>query len=864
MNAILLLALLSPQADDPYAWFDALGYPDLKTLPFIRVYTGQSHKAPGRDPEPDTREAFLLHDAGKTFTVLGLHLERNDLEKRSTGPIEERIGYERIDLAKAARDRLDALAVPPRDDERGFRSRPPAAVELFILARACDRQGQAETGRDLLNAAAALPDRRTGEKSPRTVAERVADEIALGRVWQAVRDFGDPAIPRKKLLETFSEIGRKFPKTEHAELVRDTVRMLETMVQEDAAHVEPKQPPATLPPQARVKELIFHLRDQNGAQYSQPGECDFFADPRNEESPAHRLAALGFDAVPLLIDALEDARFTRSVGYHRDFYFSHHVLRVGDAALAVLEKIAGKRFFERAYTNGAMTKDEAAKATKTAVQEWWKELQAKGEKQVLIEAAEKGDLPQARRLLEKHPEDALAALTKALAAASGPRREPVIELIVRIRGRESGALLLAELKSGPHAGTRMTAARELIRWGDAEVPGLLIEEWKRSATAKRNRDEDFFERPTQRIIAALAATHKPEPLRAMAADFAKRPLDDRMSVLSGISAGCDFFSLEHAEEEGGNRPPGVTAEDEAACARIAEDLLAAALDDVTVQEGRSASNPTVSFSDPRVCDAAAHILAFRWPKQYTFNIGANRKLRDRQIAEARNVWRRSRGQEALPLPEEKARPSLAAEAVDPLVDAVLRGDAGSEEALVSKGLPALKATQARLDTLDKTHGRRHALEESARRLGCIVSETKLSPVPADNGAAFDALVKGLEGQPLAPQSLRTFVEKAVTIFPQGVVGFNLTVDREADLSGVRVVVETVTETVPKGSSVAGWAMSEIVELGTEGLLHHGGGGRKNYATGPEGWKMLQEPVEQVFASPATKPFSIRISRIRKE
>jgi hypothetical protein len=222
----------------------------------------------------------------------------------------------------------------------------------------------------------------------------------------------------------------------------------------------------------------------------------------------------------------------------------------------VLERIAGKRFFERTYTNGAMTKDDAAKATKAAVQAWWAEFQKKGERQVLVEATEKGDLLQAQRLLEKYPDLAFAALSKALGnAKDGHVRSALIALVIKIPGDGPTALLSTELKAGPHTGTRMASARELIRRGRPEVLGLLIEEWKKSATENRNEEEEFFERPTEGIISALVATGRPEAIRALAADFAKRSLKDRMSVLSGVSDGDGFFALERGGEPGA-RPPG--------------------------------------------------------------------------------------------------------------------------------------------------------------------------------------------------------------------------------------------------------------------------------------------------------------------
>ena len=95
------------------------------------------------------------------------------------------------------------------------------------------------------------------------------------------------------------------------------------MIEEDKVHAAKKAPPLDeLEGEALVAELIYQLRNQNGQQWSQPGACDIFLDERGEESPAGRLVAIGFPAVPQLIEVIEDKRFTRSVGYHRNFYFS--------------------------------------------------------------------------------------------------------------------------------------------------------------------------------------------------------------------------------------------------------------------------------------------------------------------------------------------------------------------------------------------------------------------------------------------------------------------------------------------------------------------------------------------------------------
>ena len=53
--------------------------------------------------------------------------------------------------------------------------------------------------------------------------------------------------------------------------------------------------------------MIFQLRNQNGHQSSNPGACNIFSTLDGEEvTPAHRLVKIGYDAVPQLIEVLED------------------------------------------------------------------------------------------------------------------------------------------------------------------------------------------------------------------------------------------------------------------------------------------------------------------------------------------------------------------------------------------------------------------------------------------------------------------------------------------------------------------------------------------------------------------------------
>ncbi len=190
---------------------------------------------------------------------------------------------------------------------------------------------------------------------------------------------------------------------------------------------------AALPPAEQAQEWIFRLRDQNGAQMGQPGWVDIFM--THEDSPAHHLLKLGDAAVPALIAALGDSRLTRSVGYGRDFFFSHEVITIGDAALTILERIADRQFPRSWLVRAAKAEDGKTDPARVAVQKWWDERQGKGVLAELAEATARGDFSAERagaRLLADFPD---AAATPILTGAAATKSDG--ERCVHSPGRQT-------------------------------------------------------------------------------------------------------------------------------------------------------------------------------------------------------------------------------------------------------------------------------------------------------------------------------------------------------------------------------------------------------------------------------------------
>ena len=755
-------------------WFDTLDYPNLAGRRCVRVATGWWSRSSDDSATNRYLFGFLLSEKGDEFTVFWSDLSTHVFRRTPPRTPEHlRVGYNEVDLKVAAAAQLAQLRKPPdkEDHWRRFGERLSERGEVFVLARACAANGLEPSAHELIAEAAKMPARQTGE-APGDLVEALSQEIAHGRMWQAVVEFGDPAISRKELLERFRFIVKHFPTSEHAARAKETADLLAQMVKEDDEHArQGAKALDKLPTRERVAELIFRLRDQNGHQWSQPGWCDIFDDfggiKDGGKTPAHRLVAVGFDAVPQLIDVLDDRRFTRSVGFHRDFYFSHHVLRVGDCALAIIERIAGRSFYARRTTSSEMMKEGQESEVRKEIRKWWGEVQAKGEKQVLVEAVGVGDqnaVYQAEQLLKKYPQGALGPIVAAAKKQTdGYLRARLVDLVTQIPGDASSKFLLEEMKGSPCGKAAVAAAHGMLRRGSAEALPAMIALWERvSATPVSDKTAEGAPpcalppyEGTEEVIEFLAGCGDPKAVDALAKHMRAHGIDRRIAIVSVFGHGS--FGVISSGGGGGLSPGKSGPTQKESVKKAVERLLVAALEDTEQREGMSGSWGDKSFQDPRVCDLAAHVLAQRFPKKYRFDLSATLMDRDRQRLAMLNEWRKEQNLSAIPLPQPKRIVPAPATTTEPLLAKVVA--AGSTERrkqaiaeLQRLGLPALPAVRQRLTVLDAKHAARTDLESLAASMASIVDEvtfTEQSAVPSDS---LRRALENAKGKPLTGKS----------------------------------------------------------------------------------------------------------------
>jgi hypothetical protein len=480
----------------------------------------------------------------------------------------------------------------------------------------------------------------------------VADDLAHTELWRAIVAFGNSAVAREQLLERFERLVKNYPESKHVKRAEETAILLRQMVKEDAEHAARRKAGRSFvefSKKEQIAELIFQLRDQNGFQWTQPGRCDIFDEiHRKHDTPAHQLVEMGLDAVPQLIEALDDPRCTRSVEFHRNFYFSHHVLRVGDCSVAILERIAARDFRKGNH----MTKDNGVPATRKAVKAWWEAIQVKGEKQWLIEATKRGDSASplhAKGLLEKYPDEVLPAIvTGVKAAEERETREMLVAVACSIKDDSAVPFLLRELKEGPNSYGRVRAARSLHQRGRPEGVSAMIEQWQggRAQSWPRrmgiDRDEEWV---TWAVTAFLATCGKVEAIQALGKDLKMRSASLRIVVLVSFDGrealepdpdSVDIYKAILPSTKG-------VLDDPEAVREAIERLLIDALDDNERWLGRWGSWHGKDYKEPRICDIAGHVLTLFAPKKYAFDPAVSQDQRDQGIAELKKTWRRAHG-----------------------------------------------------------------------------------------------------------------------------------------------------------------------------------------------------------------------------
>ena len=214
-------------------------------------------------------------------------------------------------------------------------------------------------------------------KSMNSVSELLECSLVQELRLRAIQSAHGGAL-RGELLKSWKLIEDRLPEKECPGEAKAMHRHYEDLLKEDGAWVEPKKEELLKYTTAqKVDYWMYKLRELSCSQWSDPGECDvlqngFFAEKDRPLNAAQELVKLGTAALPAIIDHLDDARPTRSVGWHRMFsHGSYYLLRYGDCCQQIFHAITEQEIYSRSSTNGYPIKDGQGAALKKKAQEWW-------------------------------------------------------------------------------------------------------------------------------------------------------------------------------------------------------------------------------------------------------------------------------------------------------------------------------------------------------------------------------------------------------------------------------------------------------------------------------------------------------------
>jgi hypothetical protein len=156
---------------------------------------------------------------------------------------------------------------------------------------------------------------------------------------------------RTKAAKSFREVFERTPLSHYANEADELATLLNKMAEEDKAWTEPKAVDK-LDLQERIKYYVYHLRNVQAEQWSQPGTCrvlypgfELGEDSKRKPNAAIELKKIGKDVIPALIEVLDDRRPIRSVGYWRNFWPERTILRYQDAAIQILDELLPAPFY---------------------------------------------------------------------------------------------------------------------------------------------------------------------------------------------------------------------------------------------------------------------------------------------------------------------------------------------------------------------------------------------------------------------------------------------------------------------------------------------------------------------------------------
>ncbi|MCC6740220.1 MAG: hypothetical protein IT452_14335 [Planctomycetia bacterium] len=498
------------------AMFEGMGLPEVKGLKYVEFNTG----------------TYWVGQDGKSMafqTVSGWAVETTDDHVRlATTDLEVRAFPRKRDLPKDWETLKEGCSNPePKPGE--FReldfgqvlkaARDADVIQLWgggegpalapaLLALWAYQRGDRASGHALLQKALDFlkrDNRKEEESDAFLLASAAAGERKVSLICAA-----HAGASRTELRDGWNRLAT-LPPNRYSELVDQMSKGYEKQCREDEGFREVSEEDlGKLPAAERAAYWVHLLREVDSEQWSDPGSVSVLGwgtwrDEGKKEKPwpPAELVALRFDAIPALIEHLDDTSPTRAMGWWRSFAAnSYYLLTMADACEEIFESVTGVNLYESRSTSGTMTRDGRAAAAKKAAREWWEEARRKTPEERLLDLLKQNLVQAATELIKGYGEKHLARVVEEVKKRPDHTGNLVSHLHKEL-GPEHAELLKAML-GAKDGHTLMNAAGALVRVsgdtaGVKEVPKRLQEP----------QPADSFDRIDLDRALPLLAKHEP-------------------------------------------------------------------------------------------------------------------------------------------------------------------------------------------------------------------------------------------------------------------------------------------------------------------------------------------------------------------
>lgn len=776
------------------AWWKGLGLPHTKKHPLVRVVHGPADERD--ESESPYHYGFLLREDRQKFTILGPDFGEDTYLR--TGGKDDRVAHVvKIDVAKEA-----ATLLPSQDTSRrsrfgrlgGAGPSDPLGVDFYLVPRrhhgfrfvvAAHAAGDAKTAARLWQHLAGNPRgaARHGGWSGLALMKREAAGAAFER-WSLETAQSDGTWA--DALAGFRVWAKRFGDSDEA-WTATTLATLERMASEEAGYAAAARGGAG-EPAARAKRLVHGLPTVLGRYRADFGGAD--SARREEPDALDRLVEIGAPAMPALIAALDDNRFTRSVSSrygHKAYIRPHHrLLLVSDLAFEAICRVANRRFGKDA---------EDAAGVRAEIEAWWERYQTKGERAVLEEgvlAADASSPAQARLLVARYPETAFAVIEEAFFESKAAIAGELIMTLAPLRTKEVKTFLREQVEDGAIP-DRMAAAQALHAQGDPSGVRTILSLWPDEVLVSRSGPGgmDLGREPLRGYVELVFTLQPVEALARMTETLDETPPRLKYHAIEETHAALGHaLFYRHGEKPDREVSPEVPKAVEAFLVRLVLDKAR--------REGRVFTAGGQQTN--RVGEAAAGMLARVWPDRYTFDGEAGNRERLEQRYAIVNRWRKAHGEKPVAVPEPFRVKPVSASTLRPLLSAwrkakttEARKDAA--EPILALGLGAvepLKSARKKIKDDDK----RAEFDAMLQQLGRIVREVTLrdgSPAPSDETRA---MAEALLGKPVRGADLTNLLRQCTVAPTPGTTGLGFTLQRTDEGTGYVMVLWMNTERVP--------------------------------------------------------------------